>query len=308
MIAVTFVSVAHAPPTSMLLAVLRRDEEREVKRMYLPAIGLLLCAISARAIIIRHDVPDEKYRVDAKEFPQLADLPGTGQGVLISPYWVVTVARAVEGKDVREVTINGEPRAVTRVVIHPGYKPVHLELEIGDAAPLMLFERNVDDIAMLELKDPVTDVVPVPLYRGSNEQGEVAEILGKGATGNGELGEYPDSPRRGQLRRAYSRVEDADGRWLKLQFHSKREALPLEGMPGDGDEGGPVLIKVHGTWTLAGLISRKYAVGDLSTYMFFRYGNETYETRISHYGPWIDNVMVSDTNEPGATGDTSPDH
>jgi hypothetical protein len=270
------------------------------------AIPLLLASVSAHAVIIRHDVPDEKYRVDPKDFPALADLPGAGQGVLISPFWVLTVARAVEGKNIQQVTINGVARAVTRVVIHPGYKPVHPELELGEAAPLMLFERDVDDIAMLELKDPITDVIPVPLYRGSDEQGEVAEFYGKGATGNGVLGEYPDSPRRGELRRAYSRVEDAGGRWIKLQFHSKREALPLEGMPGDGDEGGPVLIKVHGAWTLAGLISRKYAVGDLSTYMFFRYGNETYETRISHYASWIDNVMLSDTTEPATPDADQP--
>jgi hypothetical protein len=267
---------------------------------------LVLSAGGAHAIIIRHDVPDAKYRVDAKEFPQLADLPGQGHGVLISPLWVVTVAREVAGRDVHEVTIGGVPRAVTRVVIHPGYKPRDKRMETGDAAPLMLFERDVDDIAMLELKEPVTDVLPVPLYRSSNEQGELAEIYGKGATGDGVRGEDANSPRRGELRRAYSRVEDADGRWIKLQFHTRREAEPLEGMPGDGDEGGPVLIRVHGEWTLAGLVSRKYAIGDLSTYMFFHYGNETYASRISHFGPWIDTVMLSDTAEPAAAGDASP--
>jgi hypothetical protein len=265
---------------------------------------VVLSAFSARAIIIRHDVPDAKYKVDAKEFPQLADLPGSGEGVLVSPVWVVTVTRAVAGKDVNAVVINGVPRAVARVVIHPGYKPAHPEMERGDAAPLMLFERDVDDIAMLELKEPVTDVLPVAMYRGNEEQSEVAEIFGKGMTGDGLHGEDANSPRRGELRRAYTRVEQANGRWITLQFHSKREAQPLEGMPGDGDEGGPVLIKVHGTWALAGLVSRKYAVGDLSTYMFFHYGNETYVTRISHYSPWIDSVMVNDTAEPAAAADS----
>ncbi len=264
-----------------------------MKRVGVLLAGMMLGAVGANAIIIRHDVPDEKYRVDAKEFPQLADLPGTGEGVLVSPEWVVTAARAVVGKDVHEVTINGVPRAVTRVVINPGYKPAHPELETGDAAPLLVYESNVDDIAMLQLKEPVTDVLPVALYRGNNEQGEVAEILGKGQTGNGVAGESADSPRRGELRRAYTRIEDADGRWITLEFHSKRAAQPLEGMPGDGDEGGPVLIKSHAEWTLAGLVSRKVAGRDVSTYMYFHYGNESYATRISHFAAWIDSTMLT---------------
>lgn len=264
-----------------------------MKRIVLLAFGLMLSAVCANAIIIRHDVPDAKYQVDAKELPQLADLPGIGEGVLVSPEWVVTVARAVAGKDVHEVTINGVPRAVTRVVIHPGYKPVHPELETGNAAPLLVYENNLDDIALLQLKEPVTDVLPLPLYRGNNEQSEIAEIFGKGQTGNGVTGEFADSPMRGELRRAFTRVEDADGRWITLEFHSKRGAQALEGMPGDGDEGGPVLIKSRGEWTLAGLVSRKVAGRDVSTYMYFHYGNESYATRISHYAAWIDDTMLS---------------
>jgi hypothetical protein len=268
-----------------------------VKSLRLLAIGIVVSAVSARAVIIRNDVPDEKYRVDAKAFPQLADLPGVGEGVLISPIWVVTVARAVVGKDVQEVTINGTPRAVARVVIHPGYKPVHPELETGDASPLLVYESNVDDIALLQLKDPVTDVLPVPLYRGNVEQSEVAEIFGKGQTGNGVTGEAADSPRRGDLRRAYTRVEDAQGRWITLEFHPKHAAQALEGMPGDGDEGAPVLIKLHGEWALAGLVSRKVAGRDVSTYMYFHYGNESYATRISHYAAWIDTTMLTASSD-----------
>jgi hypothetical protein len=268
-----------------------------VKRLRLLAIGIVVSAVSARAVIIRHDVPDEKYRVDAKAFPQLADLPGVGAGVLISPIWVVTVARAVAGKNVQEVTINGVPRAVARVVIHPGYKPVHPELERGDAAPLLVYESDLDDIALLQLKEPVTDVLPVSLYRGDIEQSEVAEIFGKGQTGNGVTGEAADSPRRGELRRAYTRIEDAEGRWITLEFHSKHAAQALEGMPGDGDEGAPVLIKSHGEWALAGLVSRKVAGRDLSTYMYFHYGNESYAARISHYAEWIDNTMLTASSD-----------
>lgn len=262
------------------------------------AVVFLLGCAEARAIIMRHDVPEEKYRVDASAFPALADLPGEGHGVLVAPFWVVTVAREVAGREIHEVTINGVARPVARVVIHPGYKPAPKSLYVGDAAPLMLFERDVDDIAMIELKDEVTDVQPVVMYRGDAEGKEVAEIIGKGATGNGYVGEYPGSPRRGILHRAYTRIESTDGRWLKLQFHTQREAQPLEGMPGNGDEGGPVLIRQHGTPVLVALMCREYAVGDLANYQFFHYEGESYNTRISYYGPWIDSVMAaSDTDK-----------
>jgi hypothetical protein len=164
-----------------------------LKSSRLLAIGLALVCLNAQAIIMRHDVPDDKYKVSATEFPALVDLPVEGHGVLIAPAWIVTLASAVANKDIHEVTINGTPRPVARIVLHPGYKPTPKEYYSGDATPLLLFERDLDDIAMIELKDPVSDVPPALLYRGEDERNEVVEILGKGATGNGLIGQYSTS-------------------------------------------------------------------------------------------------------------------
>jgi hypothetical protein len=277
-----------------------------VKAYRLLTIGLAFVCATAQAIIMRHDVPEDKYKIGPSEFPALVDLPVEGHGVLIAPAWVVTLASAVDGKDIHEVTINGTARAVARIVIHPGYKPTPKELYTGDAAPLLLFERQLDDIAMIELKDPVTDVVPALLYRGQDERTEVAEIIGKGAAGNGLIGQYSNSPHRSDLRRAYTRIESEEGHWVKLQFHSKREALPLEGMPANGDEGGPVLIKVHGAWTVCALMWRLYAVGPLANYRYFVYDDETYNTRMSYYAPWIDSVMTVQPNMDTSQLTTDP--
>src|SRR6202012_2216371 len=181
-----------------------------LRRSSLFVIWLALGCCNAQAIIMRHDVPDDKYKVAASEFPALVDLPIEGHGVLIAPSWVVTLASAVANKDIHEVTINGTARAVTRIVLHPGYKPTPREYYSGDATRLLLFERDLDDIAMIELKDPVTDVQPALLYRGENERNELVEIIGKGAAGNGLIGQYSMSPHRGELRRAFTRVESAD--------------------------------------------------------------------------------------------------
>lgn len=65
---------------------------------------------------------------------------------------------------------------------------------------------SMHDIALIELRSAVEGVTPVGLYRSTNEQGRIAEILGKGATGSSSVGEYPNSPQRGELRRAYTRI------------------------------------------------------------------------------------------------------
>lgn len=134
-------------------------------------------------------------------------------------------------------------------------------------------------------------------YRGSDEKGKVAEIFGRGATGTGMVGQFPNSPHRGELRRAYSRIISADGRWLVLRFEAPPHALPLESSPSDGDSGGPILIEVNHRWELAGLVSHKHAAGELSLYHFARYGQLTYQVRISHYTPWIADIMNGEVGQ-----------
>ena len=250
-------------------------------------IAALVATLPAEAVVIRDDVADAKYIVDARRFPALVELPGEGQGVLISPQWVVTAAHAATGRPIREVVINGVSRSVGEVLIHPGYKIASNTMQSGDAAPLMAFMDDSADIALIRLVHPVTDVTPLRLYRSTDEVNKQSAILGRGATGNGLVGEYPQSPHVGKLRLAYSRVMSADGRWLRLRFDAPPHALPLEGMPADGDSGGPILLKVRGKWQLAGLVSHKFAGGNLKDFKCCVYGQITYQSRLSYYLPWI---------------------
>ena len=262
----------------------------------------LLLPGSAGAVVIRHDTADAKYHANAQDFPALVKLPGEGQVVLIAPQWVVTAAHVATGRTIHEVTIEGRARPVQDVIIHPGYRAAPQSLQSGNAAPLMSFMDESADIALIHLVHPVVDVAPLGIYKGDAEANKQAAILGRGATGNGLVGEYPQSPHVGDLRLAYSRIISADGRWLRLRFDAPPEALPLEGMPADGDSGGPIMLRIGNQWELAGLVSHKFAGGNLRDFKCCQYGQITYQSRLSYYLPWIEQADLPPFSQPFVTG------
>jgi secreted trypsin-like serine protease len=88
-----------------------------------------------------------------------------------------------------------------------------------------------------------------------------------------------------------------DGKWLSYRFDSGSKAHPLEGMLGDGDSGGPVLIQANGSWKLAGLAAWKAWQGDLANFRAGIYGQVSYQVRVSHYAEWIDGVIAAAKDE-----------
>lgn len=258
-------------------------------------LALLVVSFSTSAIVIRDDVDDSKYRVPASEFPALADLPGEGHGVLIAPQWVITAGHAVTWQsEIKQVTINGVPRDVERLVIHPGYKKPPQELldralATWDWTLFRVLLSSSDDIALIRLTQPVTDVSPVAINKRDDEFGQIVKVIGKGATGNGVTGYEFSSSHRTKLRRAYNKVTSADGRWLCYMFDKPSDALPLEGGSGSGDSGGPVLIQIGKDWLLAGLTSWSDPQSTIRTPG--RYDQITCNVRLSHYKDWIESVI-----------------
>lgn len=261
------------------------------------SLVLLAASSIASAVVIRHDVDDSKYRIPASEFPALVDMPGEGHGVLIAPQWAVTAAHTIRGaSDLQHVTINGVSRDVERVVVHAGYETlpqalIDQAMASGEAMLIVVFLASSDDIALIKLTQAVTDVVPVELYKDSNEPGQTAKIVGKGATGTGTAGHSPNGPNRTGLRRAFNTITSAHDRWLCYVFDEAPKALPLEGTLGNGDSGGPVLLQSGDQWVLAGLGSWKVAQGDVRTARPGRYGQTSCNVRLSHYVEWIDSVI-----------------
>lgn len=254
-------------------------------------------SFTAGAVVVRHDADDSKYRVPASEFPSLADMPNEGHGVLIAPQWVITAAHTIPlHSKLKQIGINGKPRDVERVVTHAGYKTLPQELidsamASGEAMLIVVFLASSDDIALIKLAEPVTDVIPATLYEASVRPGEIVKIIGKGATGNGVAGYSRGGPNRTELRRAYNEITSAYDRWFCYRFDEPSSALPLEGALGNGDSGSPVLVQVEDQWLLSGVASWKVVEGNVMTAKYGRYGEVACNVRLSHYADWIKSVM-----------------
>ena len=257
----------------------------------------LLVAVSsaANAIVIRHDVVDTEYRVSPSAFPALVDMPGEAHGVLVAPQWVITAAHTIP-HEIKQVVIGGTPRDVERVVVHPGYRTppdemIHQAMATGEAVLVLVWLASADDIALVRLAKPVTDIAPVAIHVGGGEANRIIQIIGKGATGTGATGHDPKGPNRTALRRAFNTVTSAHDRWFCYVFDAPPSALSLEGSTGNGDSGGPALIEVDGQWVLAGLAGWKFLPGDVRTARPGQYGHTFCNVRLSHYSDWIESVM-----------------
>ncbi len=78
------------------------------------------------------------------------------------------------------------------------------------------------------------------------------------------------------------------GNEIEFTFDKAPNALPLEGVSGNGDSGGPAFEMINGRYYLLGISSR----ADSWFKKMGEYGvNEVY-TRVSYHADWIDNVML----------------
>lgn len=263
------------------------------------ALLLLFASMATDAVVIRHDVPDHQYRMEASEFPALADLPGEGHGVLIAPRWVLTAAHAVAWQPaIDRVVVGGIARTVRRVVVHPGYRQppqamVDAALASGDWAAFFAFLEATDDIALIELAEPVDDVAPVPVHDGPI-LGRTVRLVGRGATGTGAVGHPLHASHRVDLRQGYNTIDASAGRWLGYTFDRPPQALPLEAVSGSGDSGGPILVAVGDAWHVAGIAAWKRSQVVGTEVRPGRYGETAHGVRLAHYADWIARTLAPD--------------
>jgi len=235
-----------------------------------------LFANSAASIVIRHDVDDEKYSATIEDFPPLATLYAIGvHGTLIDPSWVLTAGHAI---------FCMEPGDKIKVGYHWAeieQRYTHVDYELG--------EEN--DIALLKLKQPITAVKPAKIYRNSDEETQDIWFVGSGGTGNGNEGQTVSySQNNGKLRKAQNTINGTSKREIYFTFNKGDKALPLEGVSGNADSGGPAYKFIDNTPYVYGISSRNDS--------FFKgigeYGVKEAYTRVSYHAVWIDKVMQND--------------
>ena len=250
-------------------------------RIGLGILGLqLVVAADAHAIIVRHDVEDARYLVDATDYPALVDLfePGDCIGTLIHESYLLTVAHcATDLYAGGFLAVGGTPYEIAEVVLHP---------EWTDAEGF--------DIGLVRLASPVRGVAPIALYRGHDEVDRTLTLLGRGVTATGKEGE-PGGVADGKLRAATNVVDAADEHFLRIVLDRPGHgATELEGVGASGDSGGPGFLEVDGVRYLAGLNSW----GDDCDVEVGQYGAADYQTRVSGFTAWIDTHVDTSAVEP----------
>lgn len=261
-------------------------------RMFRLSLLLLsgLGLTNSQAIIIRHDIGPAQYEVRASAYPAVFFLEQQSvrkicAATIIHKRWALTAAHCLdqtllgdtmlEGLSY-EVSVAGRRREIDAVVVHP-------EFNISAISDV--------DLALLRFRQPSGFPVPIPLQREGLRVGEIVSILGWGYFGLGTTGrQYSD----GSLRLAMNQISEVDRR-LRITFDDPREAahlaLPLEGMPGLGDSGGPALLSKDTGFALAGIAVGEIEDDNFSEETQGRYGAVAVYERVSQHIDWIENVI-----------------
>ncbi len=251
-------------------------------------------ASSVNAIIIRHDRTDASYVVDERDFPQIFSLHyrfnnRVCMASLISPQWALTAGHCTDETPIGEtlargdnyvLSIAGSDYYVSELILHPAY-----------AHPL---QSQAVDLALLKLDRTVPGIEPLILYRDQDEAGQVLSFLGWGYTGSGTRGRARND---GKFRRAYNTVFTA-GQWLEFHFDDPRvsgsNALPLEGIPGLGDSGGPAILETEEFGPVLVGVALGEIANEEEPFSQGRYGSVSLYERVSTHYDWIHGVLNGD--------------
>lgn len=233
---------------------------------------------NAFSIVIRHDREDEKYLALGAKYPVSGYLQEQVGCTLIAPRWAITAAHTIESNPAfidYYVMFGGKRYEIEKIIIHPA--------RVRDTVD------SSADIALLKLKEPVTDITPALLYDKIDEPGKIVTLVGYGVTGTGLTGATGE---RGKLRGATNRIEGALENSLLLVFDAPPLGTDLEGVSGAGDSGSPALYEENGKLYIIGVGS--FNSGDPKEGTVGKYGTFEGYARISTRRAWILDTMKAD--------------
>ena len=241
--------------------------------------AVLLLALDAHAIVMRHDRPAQRYIELGAKYPAAGTIGGRVACVLIAPRWALGAGHTIEsyfnplGKP--WASFGGKRYEIDRIIVHP---------------KRVLNSVDSDwDLALFRLAEPVEGIAPVLLYEGSDEMGKVITFVGPGAIGKGnEKQDHENRPDRPYGAR--NRVEGAFEHSLVFTFSPPPEGEDLEGIAGAGDSGCPALLEENGKVYTLGVGS--WNSGDEAGAS--RYGTVDAFARVSAHREWIRSTMAAD--------------
>ncbi len=200
-------------------------------------------------------------------------------GTLVSGLHVLTAghcAQFIDDDAPGTFEVGGEVYAVVRVDIHPAFDAITLE----------------NDIAVLELAEPVPDIEPALIFRGEPLVGDELTIVGFGVGGTaagGATGTF------GTKQVGMTFVDDVDDLFVYWDFDD-----PAESNTAPGDSGGPGFIEVASEMFIATITSGG-SKADASL------GDRAFNARVDMFAAWIDAIVAVEIPDSETPGDETPD-
>ncbi len=254
---------------------------------------LLVITCSANAIIIRHDTSDSEYkdlaRIDNSTVTFYGIYKGeeivAGTGSIIADKWIVTAAH------VANYLTKG-----SKVQFKDGF----YKIDKIERHPLWKDQQLPNDIALVKLASAIEKSTIAKLNDLPNEAGKIATFVGRGDHGNGVTGVVGADKK---LRAANNVVTVAEEQWIQFVFDRGEKALPLEGISGPGDSGGPAYIITANSVCIIGVSSWQNA--ESTDWQEGKYGVIENYSRISYFRSWIEQIILQDSKiSPEVCSDT----
>jgi secreted trypsin-like serine protease len=230
-------------------------------------------------IITRHDIEDDAYIKFAQELSIISNIVRYNStdvaGTLITPQWILSAAHVAETiKYDHKLIIAKDSVSIEKIVIHPGW--------IENGRP--------EDIALIKLKDSISNFISIELYTKRDEIGKEVIIVGNGDFGTGLTGPKGND---GKFRAATNLIDDATNDYLIWGFEDPRIEIEritsLEGISGPGDSSGPAFIKIGDKYFIAGISSGQNT--NATDGKEGLYGVREYYTRVSSYIQWLEEII-----------------